>query len=143
MNGAPHSNPSVRFLMKAFPASNLRVRPLTKGQTSLEALFSFAAFLSALLVLLLAAQSIISKTEASVQNSAERHLLSYEALAMDSAAESLSGAALPTSFRGLSPESRQRICSRRSTSLCEPLFHAISADSGGNVYVQNTQSEPV
>jgi hypothetical protein len=129
--------------MKAVPISPQTIRLLMKGQSSLEALLSLAAFLSALLVLILAAQSIMGKAEASVQNSAERHLLSYEALSIDAAAGSLSGAALPKNFSGLASESSHAICSRRSTGLCEPIFHAVSTDSEGNAYVQNSQYEPV
>jgi hypothetical protein len=113
------------------------------GQLSLEALLSLAALLAALALLISAADKSAYALQKSALQSAERHSLSYEALALDSAATSLSSSEFSHSLYGIPSSDAGWLISKEVPQVREPVLHKVSSDREGKAYVQRQQNEPV
>ena len=113
------------------------------GQLSLEALLSFAALLAATSILALSAQRMGGKFDESARLSAEEYSLSYSALCIDTAAQSLPGSEIAQDFGTVIPSGGWQVSSRAHPAVRQPLFHRASSGQGGVLYVQNENGEPV
>lgn len=112
-----------------------------KGQLSLEALLAFAILLSALSVLIFAAQGLGGRLDGIAGESAARYSASYAALCLDEAAQSMGA----SSFRVAQPEGlaveNNGILSADYPPANEKFFHNITYGAGAYV-VQNRRIEP-
>ena len=112
-----------------------------KAQASLEALVSFAALLSALAVLLLAAQSVTQSFSESIEISKQRKMLAYSALSIDTAAGALSGSQLKVGISAVPISQGTAIASKENPRIREPLFHNVSVSQQGVLHVENNQNQ--
>ncbi|MFA5930172.1 MAG: hypothetical protein WC861_04785 [Candidatus Micrarchaeia archaeon] len=113
------------------------LRDGARGQSSLEALFAFAALLCALAVLAHAAKAQSDAFAAAVGQADERTLLAREAFYIDMSASTMPTAALQRSLSGVPGEGGKWLASNSSGAIREPLFHKISADADGRYHVQS------
>ena len=114
-----------------------------RAQSSLEALVSFAALLSALAILVFSAQKLTTHFEESVQASSERISLARSAFLIDSAASSGISLCIPENLSGISFSEGGKISSFARSSVTEPLLHNTSTDSGGKIHAQKNPASPV
>ena len=114
-----------------------------KGQSSLEALVSFAALLCALSILLLASRHITETFSKSISDSRERIALSSAALLLDSSADAPREARALATISSAVISNSSALVSSRSPQVREPLFHTASISSQGVFYVQTDRAEPV
>jgi len=114
-----------------------------RAQSSLEALISFAALLSALAILVFSTQRLSTHFEESVQASSARISLSRQALLVESAAATGLPLNIQENLSGISFFERGKISSAARSSVSEPLFHGASTDSEGKLHVQKNPATPV
>lgn len=114
-----------------------------RGQLSIDALLCFAALLAAFSLLLLSAGRISSDFRLAVQSGSERQELSYAALCLDTAASAIAGAQFSGRQDFAAAKGGLQAQSRESPGVSEPLFHHISYDSEGRLYVQSDEAEKV
>ena len=114
-----------------------------RGQASLEALLSFAALLCALCILCYSAQRTSGDFSGSIALSQSRASLSYEALLIDTAADTLSSAQAPFNISGVPAQKGRFISPKGHPTVQEPVFHDVSASQDGKLYVQKNPNEPV
>ena len=115
----------------------------SKGQTSLEALLSFAVLLAALCILCFSAQRMANGFSGSIELSKSRAALSYDALAIDTAADALPGSQMPSGLSCVPIKGSRGIAAGGHPTITEPLFHMIFSSQEGNLYVQKNPAEPV
>jgi len=115
----------------------------SKGQSSLEALLSLAALLSALCLLAVSSGKITEKFSESISISESRLSLSQDALFLDSMAHSPSGITVSRNFSCVPSLGGKAISSKEMPTIREPLFHTVSYGSSGKLYVQKEEGEPV
>ncbi len=114
-----------------------------KAQLSLEALLAMAALLSALAMFIFSAEKIGGWLYRSAQESSERCSLSSSALFVDTAAGSLSSFRISHALRGIPSQDGWWLMSESAPAVREPVFHAVSADQSGGIYVQQNPGEPI
>jgi len=113
-----------------------------RGQLSLEALLAFTVLISALSVLIFAAQGLGQRFARSAGESAAQYSASYSALCLDEAAQSMWGADFRVAQQGGFTVGNGGIFSTAYPSAGEKFFHNITYGAG-RYDVQNQGQEPV
>ncbi len=114
----------------------------SRGQLSLEAIASMAVFLSAISILVFAAQSLGAHLGKAAVSASEEYELSYKALCLDEASLSMhfSEARMPP-LGNLSSDNKS-LASKQGLSAGERLFFGATSSPDG-FYAQQTAFEPV
>ena len=113
------------------------------GQSSLEAMVAFTAFLLVVAMLAAAAGRMGKQAAETARLSSEIYLLSYEVFCLDTAASSLHSSELHIGLRGIPSQDRKAIQSKEVPYASQFLFHRATISPEGKVTIEEDEYEPV